>query len=603
MGRGHVFVTQGDITLLSADVVAYSTDRSLSLGGQLTFAFFTNLPGFEARYRALSATIAAKPEDKPVAGKCFFLETSSGTKPRGVVVAVATGARSPRIVRARAAVEGALRCAIEHLARLEVPKPWRIALPAFLTGDGGARHDRLAVAEPQVESALEFVEDHEDIDVVFVTYTAATYQVYLEARRRVRATRAPHSSSSPSAHPALAPPEELVESLRSGECVLFVGSGISVGSGLPGWPSLIEELADDLGIERAARRDGLDWFLDLAQWYREERKRPTLARRIESRFSAESTGAKPTLAHYLLTSLPVRYWITTNYDELLELALDAHRRHPQKVVSERDVARTGGRDGCYVVKFHGDAPTRRGIVISRDDYDRFFDKRPAMALLLEGLLLNQSFFFLGYGLRDPDFRQIYHRIAVMLRGAKRSSFATTFESTSTHAHAQWRKKHLELIDVPGEGPADKSRALDLFLDRLAEAVADDPRLFLADDVERPLAPHVTALRDELLRSTHTLADAILHAAGASPSEVRTLAEVLRFLTARGWRGEHPGQLSTLFSALAAYPGLRKSERHDLLVAALGHTESGRDAEAVRQMIEALEEPRPPAGRRAPRPAR
>ncbi|MGZ3420470.1 MAG: hypothetical protein ACXVEE_21520 [Polyangiales bacterium] len=44
--QGHVFVVHGDITRLAADAIAYSTDRALSVGGQLTFAFDQNVPTF-----------------------------------------------------------------------------------------------------------------------------------------------------------------------------------------------------------------------------------------------------------------------------------------------------------------------------------------------------------------------------------------------------------------------------------------------------------------------------------------------------------------------------------------------------------------------------
>ena len=53
-------------------------------------------------------------------------------------------------------------------------------------------------------------------------------------------------------------------------------------------------------------------------------------------------------------SLPVRHVITTNYDDLLERALSALKRHPVVVVKQEDVARIG-EGGTYVVKLHGDA--------------------------------------------------------------------------------------------------------------------------------------------------------------------------------------------------------------------------------------------------------
>lgn len=589
--RGHLFVAPGDITLLSADAVAYSTDRVLSPGGQLTSAFEANLPTFRAQYEALRASLGGR---RAGSAETFWLPMpaagegngapAKGEKPYGVVVTVATGINVPREQRAAAAVAGALRRACAELERAGVPKPWRIALPTFLTGDGGARHDRLAVAEPQVEAAMAFVDEHEDVDVAFVPYTESTYQVWLEARRRVRARRGAPTEGDDG------PFGELVEALRRRECVLFVGSGVSSGSGLPGWLELIDELAGELGIEPAHRRGDLDYLLDLAQWYR-ERGAPegeSIESRIARRFTVGASGARPTLAHYLLTSLPARYFVTTNYDDLLETALNAQRRHPVRVVAERDVARTGGTDGCYVVKFHGCAVNGGELVLSRDDYDDFFRRRPAMALLLEGLLLNQSFFFVGYGLRDPDFRQIYGRIASMLQGAKRPAFATTFEGASEHPKKQWKKKHLDLIDVPGATPAEKARALDVLLDRLAERVARDPHLFLAEDVDRPLAPEVTKVRERLLDTTGAVIAACQRAPSASKSEVQALADVLRFFAARGWRGHRPGQLGGLFAMLAAHRELADEERRALLIAALRHTESSEEARRLEREIERIE---------------
>ena len=202
--------------------------------------------------------------------------------------------------------------------------------------------------------------------------------------------------------------------MADGDCVLFVGAGLSRGAGLPDWGQLVERMARELGI---ASRDRLD-NLDLAQWYRERFSPAELAEVIRKTFGDPAVAPRPTLAHFLLMSLPVRHVITTNYDDLLERALIALKRHPVKVIRQEDVARMRWSDGVHVVKLHGDASEAEAIVLCRDDYDEFFDRRPAMALLLEGLLLNQTFFFVGYGLRDPNFRQVYSRIARMLRDAR-----------------------------------------------------------------------------------------------------------------------------------------------------------------------------------------
>ncbi|MBK7400000.1 MAG: SIR2 family protein [Myxococcales bacterium] len=571
---GFVHVTLGDVTQLRADAIAYSTDRSLSRGGQLTAAFERRVEGFAAAYGALRARVWPA---KPPPGTSFFLPLEG--RPCGVVVTVATGDASPRAERAYAAVEGALRCAAEHLEAAGIPRPWRIALPTFLTGDGGARHDRLAVAEPQIEAAHDFLEREPDSDVAFVPYTEGTYQVWLEARRRVEARR------GIALDPTIEPEPALVNAVRRGECVLFVGSGTSLGSGLPTWSGLVGELETALEIPMEHRHRDLDHFLDLAQWYRDEGRSPSLEDLLRARFSVSASGARPTLTHYLLTALPIRHFVTTNYDDLLETALEALRVHPIRVVREEDVARTGARDGRFVVKFHGCAATPGSeFVLSRDDYDDFFRTRPAMALLLEGLLLNQTFFFVGYGLRDPDFRQIHHRIAHMLQGAKRPAFATTFDRVTPQARTQWQKKQLSLVSIPGADDLAKARHLDRYLDRLGERVAQDPQLFLAEDVERPDPDPLARLRATLLEVAQVTIGTVREVETLSASDARTLADVLRFLTRRGFRGHSPHQLAQLFTELARHPGLSEQERLALLVSALRHTEGLHQAEALRTLI-------------------
>jgi hypothetical protein len=109
-------------------------------------------------------------------------------------------------------------------------------------------------------------------------------------------------------------------------------------------------------------------------------------------------------------SMPVRHVITTNYDDLLERALTALKRYPVKVVRQQDVALTGRGDGVSVIKLHGDAVEAGELVLCRDDYDEFFERRPAMAFLLEGLLLNQTFLFVGYGLTGYPIIRRYRKL-------------------------------------------------------------------------------------------------------------------------------------------------------------------------------------------------
>jgi O-acetyl-ADP-ribose deacetylase (regulator of RNase III) len=561
----YLYIAPGDITRLAADAIAFSASTHLSSGGTLYASFREHVPGFAAWYADLRASHAPLPE----AGGAFAMPLHADRRPYFVVVVASTGGPATEEDKAALAVRAALGLAVERLRGAGRTDRLLIALPAFRVGAGGDRRQQLRSAKVQVAAARQFMTDHTGVDVAFVTYNRSLYRVFLEARRRVL--------GDPPADPLLRP--ELEEALAAGRGVLFVGAGLSRGAGLPDWEGLIKRLAADLGLDPGSGTD----YLDLAQWYRETLGNDRLAGVLRDTFGAP---ALPTLAHYLLLSLPVRHVITTNYDSLLEEALAATNRPPLKVVRQEDVSRTG-EGGVSLVKLHGDVERAEEIVLSRDDYDEFFQRRPAMALLLEGLLLNQTFFFVGYGLRDPNFRQIYSRIARMLPRSRRPAFATTFGAAGAereHLVRQWKNKELHLLPVPGSGAAAQGHELLRFLDRLAERVTTrSPGLFLAPDVGVPaaLAPLHRLLAEGVGRAVEDAAGLEL-----TSEEVRNVAGVLEFLAAQGWRPARfgAGQLCRLWEELAAR-ATDAAERRRYLGFALAAAEGLADVRRARELLD------------------
>jgi hypothetical protein len=569
---GHLFIAPGDITQLSADAVAFSASSALSRDGNLYSSFQANVPGFAEWYAGLSRRQGRFTPP----GTAFWMPLHADRRPHGVAVAVSTGGRATSEDKAALAVRAALHTAVEQLRAEGRGGRLLVALPAFRVGGGGDRQHRLRSATVQVRAALDFLAQTPGVDVAFITYTPTLYRIFLEARRRVL--------GPPPADPLQRP--ELEDALRAGEGVLFAGAGLSRGAGLPDWGALMARLAGDLGLPPDPRVD----YLDLAQWYRERFGPAALAGVVRETFAAPSL---PTLAHYLLLALPVRHVLTTNYDDLLERALTALKRHPVAVARQEEVAHTGQAGVVYVTKLHGDAARPEEIVLCRDDYDRFFERRPAMALLLEGLLLNQTFFFVGYGLRDPNFRQIYSRIGRMLPETQRPAFATTFEAggaAGPHLVEQWRRKRLHLIPVPGATAAEQEQEFLRFLDRLADRVTmQTPRLFLAPDVD--VSPGLSPLRALLVegvgRETGLLGRRDLSGPEAA-TDVQYLAGVLEFLTNHGWRpaANSGWPLCRLWEHLAAHaPDPR--ERRRLLTLALATAETFGDAERIRGQLTGL----------------
>jgi len=567
---GSLFVAHGDVSQLSADALVYSTDL-YGRPGHLHAAFCRHVPGFEAAYAQALRSKGISSGRRLFAGETLWvaLPRDEQNKVRALQGVIVVGVIGRDRALNRKIVTATIKAAAHHLKPASDGGRLLVAIPGLRMGAALAQRqeseeghrERVEAARAQMEAAREAITARDDLDVAFVAYTPDIYHLYEKARREAMGQEPGEEMTVPT---------PLAQAIQAGECVLFIGSGLSSGAGLPGWQALVGKMAAEMGLTQAAQ-GSTDYFLDVAQLYRDRASgRERLAALIRAEFGG--TRAKPTLAHYLLMGLGVRHVITTNYDTLLERALTALRRDPIKVVKEEDVARTGETGAHFVVKFHGDAEAAESaVVLSRTDYDHFFRDRPAMASLLEGLLLNQTFLFVGYSLSDPNFKQIYARVARILKASKRTAYAVQFDAgVSEQTRDDWKSRQLELLDVPGEG-AEQGHHFLRFLDALAAAVSDEPKLFVGAR---------TGLRDALAALGEEVGSASSRD-DLGAEEVRHLASTLAFLTRHGWRPSVQHSAWQTWGQLAKRSGDDPARKRMMLREALKHTESLKDADIVR----------------------
>ena len=551
---GHIFIVPGDLTQLRADVVVFSCSTALRSGGHLFGPFAERFPWFAAAYAAAVPGVRAGGVGCAV-GHAFCLEPPSGKGPAIVTVASAidkalgtsTKGRLTPDDCAERAVQGALDVALKYLQKHPGGGRRLVALPTFRLGMGGDRRDRLRSARTQVRVALECLKTMPGVDVAFVPFTPDNHQIFLQARRDTLG--GPPSCSLPEGGNSERL-VNLVQQIRAGRCVLFVGSGLSWQ--LLNWTDLLKKLTAELGTTPPATFD-LKQALDLAEDFVWQRGGNVLAARIRHHYSEYNRAEiSPTAPHYQLLALPLRLVITTNYDDLLERTLTALRRHHQLVLRDHDVIHTGGADPLCVVKFHGDplADGGRGIVLARGHYDAFRIQHPGLALLLSGSLLNQTFLFVGYSRVDPNFKEIFDEVASLYEGASWQAFTASVDQPGSGA----RDGQLEVLQMPSSDEEERVHQLALFLDWLADTVllghggppgeqpgtaAELPAgLFLAPDVHvmgnRPADALRAGLLGEVAKVMTEACDRTRHP-NLSPQEARHLARVLRFLIDQGWR--------------------------------------------------------------------
>lgn len=231
---------------------------------------------------------------------------------------------------------------------------------------------------------------------------------------------------------------EIVSEIISDNCVLFLGSGLSKGAGLPSWRELICPIAD-------AIRCPMDYdFTTIAQAYEQILGRPRLLKRICD--ATDTAGKNPTKVHWHLPRLRVNTWITTNYDDLLEISLHEAAVSYQLVVRDSDLTVVSPKQ-LMLIKLHGDRRDPDTIIVTKNDY---YVAPLAKSLIWDTLkiqLLNKTFVFLGYSMGDPDFSQIQTQILYRI-GANnfRHSYAVLFGSNPI-IQADLESRKISIIDL------------------------------------------------------------------------------------------------------------------------------------------------------------
>ncbi len=216
----------------------------------------------------------------------------------------------------------------------------------------------------------------------------------------------------------------------------LVGAGISVGAaGLPTWPRLIEEIepprlsADGKTRVRDARvRQDLPWLAYLAEQQQREKVRGTL----RSWFHLDEL---PHLRNDVLPrvlELPFQHILTTNYDNLLDLAHDRFRPdQPRQVLRwersedrSRFVGSLGRRSAeRYYVHLHGRAEHPEHCVLTEEDYRERYVRQTTTSRNLYAMFATQSVVFLGFSLEDVELREILREVQTTAGAADTRHYA------------------------------------------------------------------------------------------------------------------------------------------------------------------------------------
>lgn len=220
---------------------------------------------------------------------------------------------------------------------------------------------------------------------------------------------------------------------------VFAGAGMSAGAGFVNWAELLRPIADELGLDVDKESD----LVALAQFHCNDNanNRSQLNQRLIEEFSKE---ASETENHKILCRLPIRTYWTTNYDKIIENALDNAGKIADVKYTKEHLSTTKPKRDAIVYKMHGDVEHASQAVLTKDDYERYHVKMDQYLANLKGDLISKTFIFIGFSFTDPNLDYILSRVRVAYEGNQRRHYCfirgVKQEDTEDLADFEYRRR-------------------------------------------------------------------------------------------------------------------------------------------------------------------
>lgn len=230
-----------------------------------------------------------------------------------------------------------------------------------------------------------------------------------------------------------------LKELNENNAAVFIGAGMSKAAGYVDWSGLMSPVAKGLGLDVAKEPD----LVALAQYHLNTNNdnRHKLSQLLIDEFSDLKS---PTENHSLLARLPIQTYWTTNYDRLIEKALEAGGRRVDSKYTVNQLATTRrGRD-AVVYKMHGDIEHPTEAILSKDDYERYSLTHGPFITALSGDLVEKTFLFLGFSFTDPNLDFVLSRIRARFEKHQRQHFCVMKRRTRSKGESKTEFEYAEI---------------------------------------------------------------------------------------------------------------------------------------------------------------
>jgi hypothetical protein len=196
---------------------------------------------------------------------------------------------------------------------------------------------------------------------------------------------------------------ELIDSIATGNAVIYLGAGASKAAGLPDWKGFLEKLEHEARLYSLPKAKSISERIAAGDYLvAAEMLQNVLGTRLQNlSHRVFGNASVPTAIHKTIAAIPFSLAITTNYDCLLESAY--HSSVPRLTWQNPQDVLQNLRSGIFcVLKLHGDYAIRKSVVLARSHYRDLMHVNDSLLHCLRMLLATRTFMFVGVSFSDPD---------------------------------------------------------------------------------------------------------------------------------------------------------------------------------------------------------
>ncbi|MGD9807769.1 MAG: SIR2 family protein [Deferribacterales bacterium] len=219
--------------------------------------------------------------------------------------------------------------------------------------------------------------------------------------------------------------------IDNNQLILFVGAGVSKNSGIPDWNELTLKLAEELNYSKRAelqesyiaaklesydpsllenynKLQGFDpdEYLKIPQYYYLNFGKKKYNEKLQSVLDIK---CEPNAINHIIFELNPQHIITTNYDDLIEKAMDIEKENFSVITTDKELAKAENKK--LLIKMHGDF---KNNVLKESDYDTYSENFTLVETFIKGLLVTHTLLFIGFSADDPNVRKIFRWIKNIL---------------------------------------------------------------------------------------------------------------------------------------------------------------------------------------------